>query len=342
MHLRDKYGLKDIGKEKEVYDDLGFYIKRRLIIGINGDVYSHKTTGPCLLPTVDINSLNNRKIDLDKVFEKQPTLQNVLLNAVAAKGPIHICLETKEFSNLLNEITNNQKDYLDEFIKIANKTWQMVKNLMDWWEIKDSEINLHYSHEQKIDEYINLTCQKYSKYYISYLSSHHPTSNNYRLGKYFQKLLEKGNKPEDIYRLRVVSTYFPGWWGDDSIKEHTIVENVYHDAWMFTRQYSKTSMAALLPPKDLSFKKSEMDTGDPLYLGTEEKVREGFETLKATRFPNKNRYNCIVGNLLLFAVKKIEDFHCIESCGRKGITCKHDCSNCLDILEEFLIKISKT
>lgn len=339
-HLREKFQLNGLLGDLEKIEDVEFYAKRNLIIGINGEIFKHKTTGPCLLPTTDINRLHTKKVNYDLILEKQPTLQNVLLTAIATKGPIHICMETKEFANMLNNFKGNNQDFIDNFVEVAQRTWKMTKNLMAWWNIRNSQIYLHYTHDSKVDEKINQICDQYYQKYIDYLLNHDKRSNNYRIGKRLKKFLEEGERPEDLYRLRVISTYFPGWWGDDSIKEHTIVENVYHDAWLFTKKYSKTSMVALLPPKDLSFKKSEMDLGIPLYLGTQEKIKEGLEILRSTRFPKKNRYNCIVGNLLLFAVKKIEDFHCIESCGRKKLTCNHDCRNCLDILEEFLITIS--
>ncbi|MHA1380305.1 MAG: hypothetical protein ACTSRG_18190 [Candidatus Helarchaeota archaeon] len=340
IHLRKKFQLQELGENWANYKDVEFYAKRNLIVGINGEIFNHKTTGPCLLPTIDISILSNNRANYREILEMQPTLQNVILTAVAAKGNVHVCLETKEFANMLNGFYHNEQNYLDDFIEVAKRTCKMTKNLMEWWNVKNSKITLHYTHESKVDDQINYICSQYHQKYIDFLLNHNPKSNYFRIGKRLKNFLEQGNKPEEIYRLRVVSTYFPGWWGDKKINEHTIVENVFHDAWLFTKLYSKTSMVGLLPPKDLSFKKSEMDVGQPLYLGTETKLREGIKILKATRFPKKNRYNCIVGNLLLFAVKNIEDFHCIESCGRKKLTCNYDCRCCLDILEEFLYKIS--
>jgi len=340
IHLRKKFQLRELGADWESLKDVDFYAKRNLIVGFNGEIYNHKTTGPCLLPSTDINVLSNKKTNYEAILEKQPTLQNIILTAIAAEGPIHICLETKEFANMLNNFYNDNHDYLDDFIEVAKRTWKMTKNLMKWWNIKNSKINLHYTHESKVDDQINYICSQYHQKYINFLLSHDSKSNNYRIGKRLINFLEHGKKPEEIYRLRVVSTYFPGWWGESKIKEHTIVENVFHDAWLFTKSYSKTSMVGLLPPKDLSFRKSEMDLGKALYLGTEDKLKEGLEFLKATRFPKKNRYNCIVGNILLFAVKKVEDFHCIESCGRKNLICNHNCRRCLDIIEDFLYILS--
>lgn len=339
-YLREKFQLKEIEFNSEISNDVEFYSKRNLIVGISGEIYKHKTTGPCLIPTYDINLLTKENVNYKEILDKQPTIQNVLLTAIAVKGPVHVCLETKEFSNLLMELTNNRQDFLDEMIEVARRTWKIIEQLMDWWNVKNSEIQLHFTHETKIDETIRNFSIDFCEKYIDFLLSYDKKSNNYRIGQRLKKFLKKGKKPEEIYRLRVVSTYFPGWWGDNTIKEHTIVENIFHDAQLFTKLYSKTTMVGLLPPKDLTFKKPEMDVGIPLYLGTEDKVKEGIEILKNTKFPKKNRFNCIIGNLLLFAVKKIEDFECIESCGRKEITCYNDCTECLDILEEFLYKIS--
>ncbi|MHA1404832.1 MAG: hypothetical protein ACTSSI_13795 [Candidatus Helarchaeota archaeon] len=340
VFLREKFQLKEIGLDWADHDDVIFYLQRNLVAGINGPTYEHKTTGPCLLPTVDINLLKSKNIDVQAILDRQPTIQNVLLVATASKGQVHVCLETKEFSTLLADLTGENQEFLDETIEIARRTMEINKRLLNWWGIRDRNIHLHFTHEPRVDETIQINCRRYGELYLRYLESYPQKSNNFRLGQRMRKLIARGKKLEDIYRLRIYSTYFPGWWGDEKVKEHSIVENVFHDAQLFTKKHSKSSMVGLMPPKDLNFKKNEMDVGVPLYLGTEEKIREGIELLKMTRFPNKNRFNCIVGNLLLYAVKNIEDFHCIESCGRNQVTCHHDCRACLDILEDFILTIS--
>ena len=338
--LREKYQLEMINDNWKEFGDIEFYIKRNLVVGFSGEIYKHKTTGPCLLPTVDINLLKTRDVDIPNILNRQPTIQNALLTAVASKGPIHICLETKEFSNLLNELTDQSREFIDEMKEVADRTMKIIDRLLKWWGIKGQDMRLHYTHESKVDETIRDNCYKYGELYIKYLENHNKKSNNYRLGKILRRLLKNGKKVEDLYRLRIVSTYFPGWWGEPSIKEHTIVENVFHDAQLFTKLHSKTSMVSLLPPKDLTFKKSEMDVGVPLYLGTEEIVREGIDLLKLTKFPRTNRFNCIVGNLLLFGVKNVEDYNSIESCEKDKTTCNQDCRDCLNLLEEFILTIS--
>ncbi|MHA1269099.1 MAG: hypothetical protein ACTSPY_04870 [Candidatus Helarchaeota archaeon] len=344
LHLLKKYQLVDIGKNFDClneYKPIEFYLRRFIVVGVNGKIFNDITTGPCLLPTSDINLLKNNKAEVEDILNKQPTIQNVLLTATATQGIIHVCLETKEFSNLLSEITKKNNNYIDKMIEIAQRTMKINKKLLNWWGIKNSNINLHYTHDSKVNETIIHYCKLHGENYIKYLLSHNPKSNNYRIGQKLQKLLINNIKIEDIDRIRIYVTYFPGWWGKESIKEHTIVENIFHDAQLFTKLYSKSTMVGLLPPKDLTFRKPEMDLGLPLYLGTEEKVREGIEILQKTKFPIKNRYNCIVGNLLLFGVKRIQDYHCIESCGRKKLECTQDCRKCLDILEEFLFEITK-
>ncbi|NHI94685.1 MAG: hypothetical protein EAX96_19495 [Candidatus Lokiarchaeota archaeon] len=340
ISLREKFELEEIKNNLSKYKDIEFYLKRNLIVGINGEVFNHKTTGPCLLPTTDINLLGRKGNNIQEIINKQPTIQNVFLTATAARGPIHVCLETKEFTNLLNSLSMTHQNFLDDMIEVADRTMEINKRLMKWWNIKNSDIRLHYTHENKVDESIENNCKKYGELYVRFLEGQDQKSNNYRIGKRIRSLLNKGNKYEDLYRLRVVSTYFPGWWGDESIKEHVVVENVFHDAQLFTKLHSKTSMVGLLPPKDLTFKKSEMDLGVPLYLGTEEIVREGIELLKMTKFPRKNRFNCIIGNLLLFGVKNVHDYHSIESCEKDTSTCNQDCTECLTFLEEFLLNIS--
>ena len=338
--LREKYDLVKINNDISKFNDIDFYLRRNLIVGINGNIHEHKTTGPCLLPTVDIKLLNKKDIDVQEILDRQPTIQNVLLTATAAKGPVHTCLETKEFSNLLNEIRNKKDDNLDAIIEVAKRTMKINKRLLKWWNVSNSDIRLHYTHDSKIDESINEYCHAYGEIYLKYLEQHDPKSNNFRISKRIRKILQQGKRINEIYRIRIVSTYFPGWWGDTNVKEHTVIENVFHDAQLFTRLHSDTSMVGLLPPKDLSFKKSEMDVGVPLYLGTEEMINEGIELLRLTKFPRKNRFNCIVGNLLLFAVKRVDDFHSIESCEKDKETCNQDCRECLNFLEEFIHTIS--
>lgn len=323
---RKIHHLIEVSKYKNNLLDISFYAKRHLIAGVSkGRIYNHKTTGPCFLPSVDIKKLN-KSTELDKLMEKQPTFQNVFTNCVMSEGIVHVCMETKEYTNLISELTGNkQEDIFDKVIEISNKIKTYNKKLIKLFKPKN-EVIIHNTYESKVDNTISEYTEKYADNYIDFINTINPP---------LALKIKKAKDKKNIYALRVAVTYLPGWWGDKNVKSHTIVENVFHNGPIFGILNSKSSFVGICPPKSIDGK-LEMDNGKPIYLGKRKYVDEALKELKS-KLPLKTPYACPVGNLVLFCAENKSELDLIPKCANNPIrSWDNKCKYCYQVVRDML------
>lgn len=319
--------LVEIFKYNNNLSDISFYKKRHLIAGISkGRIYKDKTTGPCFFSSTDITNIKNNPKLFECLAEKQPTFQNVFLNCIMARGNIHVCMETKEYTALMSKLTGKNKDNIfQKIMEISGKIETYNKKLVKLFKPKNV-ITKHYTHEEKVDESINEYAEKYAKKYTEFIKKINPP---------LALEIEKAKEKKNIYALRVAVTYLPGWWGDKKVKTHTIVENISHNGPIFGILNSKSSFVGVYPPKSID-NKLEMDNGKPLYLGNSKCAEEGLKELKS-KLPLKTPYICPVGNLVLFCAKDKNDLDLVKECANNPIkSWDKKCKYCYKVVRDMV------
>ena len=313
------------------HQDLRFYNTRGVVLGRIGKVYRNKTTGPCLLGITDIDLI---KTDLDsfgKVLGRQPTLQNVLNVGYQASGDLRICMETHEFACLAENVFGIEYDTaLEAFVTVAKRTERMIRGRKR----KDAgKLNFYYTHQKKVDAKLREITRQNCDSFLSLMSR---KKGEKKVLARIRKQIEAGKDPNDIFKLRIYSTYTPGWWGGKT-KAHTILENI-HNVNTYIDPDLNPSWVALVPLRSLEWKR-EMAQGSCIYLGTPEDVEQAIDHLKSL-VPQKSPFHCSVGNILPYAVDDLNEIDTLVDCFQKRVLDPDRCNRCLGIVTDFLRKTS--
>lgn len=333
--LKNKYQLKNINSEKTEY-----YTKRGIVLGSIGKVHTNITTGPCLLGLGDIERIKQNPKLLDDILSLQPTLQNLISVGYQCDGVIHICMETYEFSKLLENLFNVSFDQtLEIFINIANKIERVIKRLH-----KNSKGNLHfyYTHEKEIDTNLR---QITNRRYKEYLEIMERKKGMKKIKARIEKELKSGKDPNHIFKLRIFSTYSSGWWQEnidwdnqDKInqEDHTIVENIYNINSYIDIELNPNWLA-LIPVRSLDWKR-EMAQGRCIYLGNKKELLNAITELKS-QIPRKSPHHCNIGNILPYTTSNFNEMDTLLDCYTNGDYDKYRCERCFEKVEDFLLKL---
>ncbi len=187
--------------------------KYRFLGTIGNEIYKDITTGPCLLTSMEINSLNKNTTinEVREMLMRHPTFEDYVSIAPPTKKGynIHIILETYEYAKLINYKTNiSYEDSLKLTIEAANN----FKKYYNYKLKNTSESkNIYYylTHTEKVDSKLRELCNEYYNYYLS----------NSNLSKKGKEIIKEN--PEQSNWLRVKVSFLPYAIGKDKT---TIVE----------------------------------------------------------------------------------------------------------------------
>jgi hypothetical protein len=315
----------------KAHKDLKFYNRRGAVLGQVGRIYRNKTTGPCLLGISDIDRIKKDPDSFKGIIQKQPTLQNVLNVGYQSFGEIRICLETHEFASLARDVFGVDYDFaLEEFKGAATRTQRIIKRLH---KKGTGKLHFYYTHQPKVDKRLREITQKNHQRFLELMSR---KAGERKVLVRIRKQMEAGKDPNDIFKLRIYSTYTPGWWGGN-IKSHTIVENIYNINTYIDPDLNP-SWVALVPLRSLEWKR-EMAQGSCVYVGASDDVENAIEHL-SSQVPKKSPYHCNVGNILPYVVEDGESLDTLVECFQKRDLDSDRCKRCLGIVQDFLRRIS--
>lgn len=302
------------------------YHSRGLTFGKTpGPLHPVVTTGPCILPSIDIRALKADPADYRAIFDRQPTLQNVVSTASQSPGEVHLILETKEFAGLAADLTGLPfADMLDESIIIARRIWDGIQGVG----MVGEDVRAHMTHEDKVDATITRFAAEHAEEFFARIPAYHsdPDPQIKRLRKHLE---ERG--PAGMFALRIFASYFPGWWGEE-VEAHLVIENMHHyyiQAWDATKVF-----VPLLPPRSLDGKK-EMDEGQAIYVGTAEHAETAIARLQKI-LPMKTPYGCPVGNLIPYAAVDDDELGIIVDCARDREVDPNRCERCLGVASRLI------
>ena len=325
--LLTKYDLKGPMDHK----DLRFYGERGVLLGQRGRVFKNKTTGPCLLGVTDIDRIKRDLVPFDEIIRKQPTLQNVLNVGYQASGDIRICMETHEFASLAQNVFGVEYDAaLKGFKEVADRTQRIIAGLHT---NISGILHFHFTHEPRVDRRLREITEDNSDRFLSLMAR---KKGEKKVLARIRKQLDAGRDPNDMFKLRIYSTYTPGWWGE-KVKSHTLVENIYNINTYIDPELNP-SWAALVPLRSLEWKR-EMAQGTCAYVGTSEDIEDAVEKL-ASIIPRKSPYHCNIGNIIPYAVNAPDQCDTLLDCFNKRDLNPERCQRCLDIVSEFLRKMN--
>lgn len=319
--ILEKYGLGPVGGIPQ----MGFYTDRSLILGKRGEIKQNITTGPCLLGISDIQRIKSGEFSFEDMMALQPTLQNVLCGAFQADGDIRVCLETYEFAKMAEEIFDIEFDHaLKVMDSVADRTEEIIRTLHHG----QGTLYFYRTHETALNTHLSELTRKNFQTYLEIMQGRRSDA---KVHARLKKQTDAGRDPNDLFKLRIFSTYLPGWWGEEG--EHTIAENIYNIS-TYMDPGINDSWVALVPLRSQEWKK-EMAQGSPIYVGNEKGKEKALEELKK-QIPRKSPQQCNIGNILPYTAMDVEGMSTLLECASIGDLDAGRCKRCYENVADFL------
>jgi hypothetical protein len=248
----EKHNLKQV--YANIFTNMPEY-RYRFIGMIGEEIYKNITTGPCLLTSKEINSLNKNTTieEVRKMLLRHPTFEDFVSIAIKTKKKYitNIILETYEYAKLIEYKT--KIGYEDALIltKEAGDNFKKyydykLNNLNNNGEV--SRINYHYTHTKKMDNKLRELCNEHYQFYL----------NNSNMSKKGREIIE--TNPEESTWLRIKVSFLPEAVNKDKT---TIIEPASSiEGMKYANMISGSSAVITRSPSSLS-NKPVMNDGAP-------------------------------------------------------------------------------